>query len=185
MNYFHPERMPELPAPRRAAARRQLEELVVRSPRPRRRRRPAIIAAAAAVIVTISVAAGVIASQPVTNKNSARCYTVAKANAGHAYYTTATYAGKPGTKAQVRNARGVCAALFRIGVLRKGHRIVAQPARRKYPVPTLQVCVWHDGTAVVFPGPSDTCSILGLPRAAARRLSGSRRLRPGAVAPVP
>jgi hypothetical protein len=184
MNYFHPERMPSLPARRRAAARRQLEDMVVRSRRSRRRRRPVMIAAAAAVVVTISVAAGVIASQPVTNKSVARCYSVAKPDAGPAYYTTVKDAGKPGTKAQVRNARNECAALFQIGVLQQGHRIVANPARRSYPVPNLEVCVWHHGTAVVFPGPVGTCATLGLPRAAARRLSGSRRLRPGAAAPV-
>ena len=184
MNYFHPDRMPALPARRRAAARRQLEELVVRSRRPRRRRRPATIAAAAAVIVIISVAAGVIASQPVTDKTMARCYTVAKPNAGPAYYSTVVDAAKPGTKAQVRSAYDGCAALFKIGVLQQGHRMVAHPPRHRYPVPRLAVCVWHNGTAVVFPGPKGTCVRLGLHPAAARRSLGSRRLRPGAAASV-
>ena len=184
MNYFHPVRMPVLPAPRRAAARRQLEELVAHTRRSRRRRRPVMIAVAAAVIVSSSVAAGVIASQPVTNKAVARCFSVAQPNAGRAYYITVADAAKPGTKAQVSKARDGCAALFRIGVLQQGHRIVAHPAKPSYPVPNLEVCVWHGGTAVVFPGPAGTCATLGLPRAAARRLSGSRRLRPGAVAPV-
>jgi hypothetical protein len=185
MNYFHPERMPALPARRRDAARRQLEELVARSPRPRRRRRPVMIAVIAAVIVLISVAAGVIASAPVTDKTMARCFSVANPYAGAAYYTTVHDAGKPGTKAHVRNAHDACAALFRIGFLRPGRRI-ARPSRRpNYPVPRLAVCVWHHGEAVVFPGPPGTCVRLGLHPAAAGRLSGSRRPRPGAVAPVP
>ena len=185
MNYFHPVRMPVLPAPRRAAARRQLEELVAGSRRSRRRRRSVMIAVAAAAIVTISVAAAVIASQRVTDKMMARCYTVANSNAGPAYYTTVRDPAKPGTTAQVRSARDGCAALFQIGVLQQGHRLVSHPARRSYPVPRLAVCVWHDGTAVVFPGPLGTCVRLGLHPAAARRSLGSRRLRPGAVAPVP
>ena len=169
MNYFHPERMPALPARRRAAARRQLEELVVRSPRPRRRRRPVMIAVASAAIVIISVAAGVIASQPVTDRTMARCYSVADANAGPGYYTTVMAAGKPGTNALVRSARSGCAALFQIGVLQEGHRMASHPPRRSYPVPRLAVCVRHDGTAVVFPGPVGTCATLGLHQAAARR----------------
>jgi len=185
MNYFHPQRMPALPARRRAAARRQLEDVVVRSPRSRRRRRPVMIAGAAAIIVGISVAAGVIASQPVTDETMARCYTVANPDAGPAYYTTVREAGKPGTKAQVRSAHDGCAALFRIGFLRAGHRIVSHPPGHSYHVPKLAVCVSHDGTAVVFPGPLGTCASLGLHPAAARRSLGSRRLRPGAVAPVP
>src|SRR5262249_8899841 len=155
-------RMPALPARRRAAARRQLEELVVRSPRPRRRRRPVMIAAAAAVIVIISVAAGMIAAQPVTDRTMARCYTVAGAKAARAYYRTVRAAGKPGTRALVRSARDGCAALFRIGVLQQGRRMVSRPPSRSYHVPRLAVCVWHDGTAVVFPGPFGTCVRLGL-----------------------
>jgi hypothetical protein len=34
-------------------------------------------------------------------------------------------------------------------------------------VPRLAVCVWPDGTAVVFPGPLGTCASLGLHPAAA------------------
>jgi hypothetical protein len=178
MSYFHPERMPVLPASRREAARRQLEELVDRSARIRGRRGPAVIAAAAAIVVISSVAAGVIAYHPVTNKGLAFCFTIADPRLGPAYYATVADPSRPGTKGQVQSAHDGCAALFRIGMLRKGQRVHRPSRNRHFRVPPLAVCVWHGGTAVVFPGPSGTCASLGLHPAAARRLS---RLTPPAA----
>ena len=168
MTYFHPERIPALPARRREAARRQLEELVARSSRSRGRRGPLLIAAAAIVVVVSTGAAGLIAFSPVTNKALARCYTIADPNASAAYYLTIAEAGTPTTTAQVKSARQGCAALYQIGMLIQGRRVARPLAHRTYPVPKLAVCVGH-GAAWVFPGPPETCATLGLP-AAARRL---------------
>ena len=178
MSYFHPERMPVLPAPRREAARRQLEELVARSARIRGRRGPLTIAAAAAVVVISTFAAGVIAYHPVTDKGLARCFTIVKLGASPDYYATVADPGKPGTPGQVRDAHAGCAKLYRIGMLKKGQPVLPPTRNRSYPVPPLAICVWHDGTAAVFPGPPETCARLGLHPAAAGRLS---RLTPPAA----
>jgi len=53
MTYFHPERMPVLPARRRKAARLQLEELVRRTAKTPKRRPPVIVAAVIAIVLGI------------------------------------------------------------------------------------------------------------------------------------
>lgn len=168
MTYFHPERMPVLPARRRSAARLQLEEIVRRSARGRRRRPPAIVAAAI-VIVLISTGAAAFAaaaSAPVTNNHQALCFTVADTSG---FATTVAAAGKPGSQGEVKNAHGVCAALYREGYLRLGAtRINPRPKPGKRPVPRLVVCAWSDGSAAVFPGRKGTCARLDLPAAARR-----------------
>ncbi|HUZ56540.1 MAG TPA: hypothetical protein VMU94_28945 [Streptosporangiaceae bacterium] len=184
MSYFHPQRMPVLPARRRRAARQQLEQVVARSARSRARRHPAVIVAATAIVVLSSTgAAGVVAYEAVANRIQARCFTVDDVTSHD--FTLIAQASKPLTDAVVRNARGTCEALFRIGVLRKGHppgRLARRPGHHR--VPRLVVCVWPDQTAAVFPGGQGTCAKLGLP-AAARRQLGPRRLRPGTAAPIP
>jgi hypothetical protein len=161
-----------LPPHRRAAARRQLESIVAQ-PAGHHRRRLGIIAGAAAVAV-IGTGAGTavyLQSQPVTNKTSARCYTVASLAGGPNFQgPTIAHAAPPGGKAQVDNALSVCAALWRQGFLRPGSRGMAQPggATANHPVPPLVACTMPDGTAAVFPGNSHTCAHLGLPRAARR-----------------
>jgi hypothetical protein len=185
MSYFHPQRMPVLPARRRKAARQQLEQVVAQSARSRARRQPLAIVAATAIVVlsTGAAAAGVVAYHAVTDQAQARCFTVDDITSHD--YTQITEASKPLTKAAVDNARGTCEELFRIGVLRKGYppgRLVRRPGHHR--VPKLVVCVWTDQTAAVFPGGRGTCAKLGLP-AAARRQLGPRRLRSGTAAPIP
>jgi hypothetical protein len=185
MSYFHPQRMPVLPARRRKAARQQLEQVVTQSARSRARRRPAVVAVAAAIVVlgTGAATAGVVAYDAVANRAQARCFTVDDITSHN--YTLIAEANKPLTDAVVRNARSTCEALFRIGVLRKGHppgRLARRPGHHR--VPHLVVCVWPDQTAAVFPGGPGTCAKLGLP-AAARRQLGPHRLRPGTAAPIP
>ncbi|HEY7268664.1 MAG TPA: hypothetical protein VH951_02440, partial [Dehalococcoidia bacterium] len=134
MSYFHPERMPVLPARRRRAARLQLEEIVRRSARTPRRRPPVVIAAAIAfVLISTGAAAFAVAtSAPVTNKNLARCFTVADKSG---YYTTTAVAGEPGTQGQVKNARALCAGLYRKGYLKVGVSSTNQrPVRGARPV---------------------------------------------------
>lgn len=168
MSYFHPERIPALPARRRRAARLQLEEVVRRSARTPRRRPPLVVAAAIAIVLisTGAAAFAVATSAPVTNKHQARCFTVADTS-GH--YTTVAVAGTPGTQGQVKNAHALCAALYREGYLKKGAtRINTHPRRGTHPVPHLVVCTWRDGSAAVFPGGNGTCGRLDLPAAARR-----------------
>jgi hypothetical protein len=185
MSYFHPERMPALPARRRKAARQQLEQVVARSARSRARRHPAVIAAAIAIVVlsTGAATAGVVAYEAVTHHAQARCFTVDNVTSHD--FTLIAQASKPVTGAVAQNALGTCQALFRIGILRKGYAPV-RPSRRPghHRVPALVVCVWPDQTAAVFPGGRGTCAKVGLP-AAARRQLGPLRLRPGTAAPIP
>jgi hypothetical protein len=183
MTYFHPQRMPVLPARRRAAARRQLEELVASSARSagsgrqgrgRRRgigqrvRHPAVVAAIiTAIVLGTGVAAAVVAFRPVTNHSSVRCFSAPRWSG--AYYTTVAEPGKGLTRAAIRHARNVCAALFRQGVLKPGAK-VGRPARSpgRHHAPPLVVCVGSNGTAAVVPGRSapKTCGQLGLQPAA-------------------
>lgn len=168
MTYFHPERMPVLPARRRRAARLQLEEIVRRSARTPRRRPPIAVAAAIAIVaVSTGAAAFALAtSAPVTNKSQARCFTVADTSGAN---TEVAVAGKPGTQGQVKNAHALCAALYREGYLKEGARhLIAHPGRGRHPVPHLVICTWGDGSAAVFPGRKGTCARLDLPAAARR-----------------
>jgi hypothetical protein len=168
MSYFHPRQMPALPARRRKAARRQLEQMVARSAKSRRRVRPAAIAAGTSAIVLATGAAAIAAAvyQPVTNKTDARCFTMADTSG---FATVIAAASKPGTKGAVEKARHVCASLYRQGYLARGaQRINPRPRKGVHRVPPLQVCTWQDGTAAVFPGREGTCAKLGLPAAARR-----------------
>lgn len=168
MSYFHPERMPVLPARRRKAARLQLEELVRRSAQTRKRRTPAVVAAAIAVVLISSGAAAfaVAAYKPVTNTHIARCFTSASTTG---YATMIAVPGKPGTVGHVTNAHNQCASLYSHGYLRRGaRREIARPSKGPHPVPHLVVCTWNDGSAAVFPGKKGTCARLDLPAAARR-----------------
>jgi hypothetical protein len=168
MSYFHPERMPALPDRRRKAARLQLEQIVAGSAKRRRRAKPAAIMAGTAAIVLATGAAAIAAAvyQPVTDKTTARCFTVADTSG---FATEIAVPGKPGTKGAVQNARDICAALYRQGLLTRGaQRVNPRHSKGNHPVPALQVCTWTDGTAAVFPGPRGTCAKLNLPAAARR-----------------
>jgi hypothetical protein len=170
---FDPPSARALPATRLAAMRRELAAVVAAPPS--RRRRPLLIAASA-VVVAAGTSAGAYAyvarSQPVTDKNEARCYTVASLSDGPQSYTSLAQAtpvnsGKPG---QVTDALGDCASLWQQGFLHAGLRGAAMPIAApspgaENPVPPLVACVMPDGTAAVFPGTRATCATLGLPNA--------------------
>lgn len=170
MSYFHPERMPVLPDRRRKAARLQLEQIVAGSAKPGRGRRvkPAAIAAGTAAIVLATGVAAIAAVvyQPVTNRTEARCFTVADTSG---FATVIANPGKPGTKGTIKQAKRICASLYRQGYLTRGvPQMNRRPRNGVHHVPPLQVCTWQDGTAAVFPGPEGTCGKLGLPTAARR-----------------
>lgn len=159
-----------LPDYRRTAVRRQLEAEVNRS-----QRRGPLLIAASAVVVAAGTSAGAYAyvqhSQPVTDKNQARCYTVASLSAGPESFTTIAQATPAGSSrpAEVDNALSVCAALWRQGILHRGpqgaHGPTTPSRAGTSPVPPLAACVLPDGTAAVFPGTHSTCATLGLPNA--------------------
>ncbi len=167
MSYFHPQRMPVLPARRRKAARLQLEEMVRRSAQAPKRRPPVIVAAVIAIVLlsTGAAAFAMASHQPVTNKHLARCFTVADKSG---FYTTVAVAGTRRSVGRVINARAVCAALYRQGVLKLGATDVALPTKGRHPVPHLVPCIWPDKSAAVFPGRRGTCAKLDLPAAARR-----------------
>ena len=160
-----------LPEYRMAAMRRQLETVVSR----KSRRKPVFIAASA-VAVAAGTSAGAYAyvqhSEPVTDKDDARCYTVASLSAGPESFTTIAQAAGAGSSrpAQVDNALSVCAALWRQGILDPGpqgaHGRATPDPTGASRVPPLVACVLPDGTAAVFPGTRSTCATLGLPNAA-------------------
>jgi hypothetical protein len=167
MSYFHPQRMPVLPASRRAAARQQLEQIVAQSAKSRVRRHPTVIAVAATIVVlsTGAAAAGVVAYHAITDRTQARCFTVDSITSPD--FTMIAQAGKPLTKAVVDDALGTCRALFATGVLKSAHPVGPPPIKRgHHRPPHLVACAWPDGTAAIFPGHRGTCAKLGLPAAA-------------------
>jgi hypothetical protein len=94
-------------------------------------------------------------------------------------YTTVAVAGRPGSHAQVRDALGLCAALYRQGFLRVGGQGIDSRAdgRADHMVPRLVVCTMPDGTAAVFPGGEATCDKLGLPSTADSSAGSAYRSR--------
>ena len=140
MTYFHPERMPVLPARRREAARHQLEQVVVRTANARRR--PPVVIAAAIVILVLSTgaAAGAMAFHAITDQTTARCFTVPDRHAGNHFFTTITSASEPGTSAYVRDALHTCRGLFLAGQLIAGHRLVIAHWQRVSSAPALVAC---------------------------------------------
>jgi hypothetical protein len=167
MSYFHPQRMPVLPARRRRAARLQLEQVVAQSAKSGRRMKPAIIAAATAVVVlsTGAAAAGVVSDHAITDRTQARCFTVDSATSPD--FTMIAQASRPLTRAVVNDALTTCRALFATGVLKTGRHAALLPGKRGHDRPPhLVACVWPGGTAAIFPGHRGTCAKLGLPAAA-------------------
>jgi hypothetical protein len=157
-----------LPTARRYAARRQLEELVSRRGLFRRRRR--IVTGLVVVAIVGSGVAGItlLRSSPITDRSTARCYTVDSVGTGEDFVgTTIVASGIPGSPAQVDNAIAVCADFWRQGFLVAGKTgIQRRPASQSNPVPPLIACTLPDGRAAIFPGDQDTCAQLGLPLAA-------------------
>jgi hypothetical protein len=158
-----------LPAHRRHAARSQLEAIVAGHGARRRWTRGRVIVPVVVAIVlsTAAVSVAYLRFQPVTDKSTARCYTVASLAGGDSFSgTTIRPAGTPGSAAQVDNALGVCSDLWRQGFLRLGATSIQRPApNTTHEVPLLVACTLSNGTAGVFPGDASTCAKLGLPSA--------------------
>ena len=105
------------------------------------------------------------AYESVTDRTQARCYTVASLASDR--YVAIAEASDSISRAEVRNALDVCAALYRQGILQIGHRVdYSVHSRARYPVPPLTACTLPGGVAAVFPGSSGTCAKLGIPAVA-------------------
>lgn len=163
------------PEPRRSAVRSLLAETVGQArPRPSRRSfftRPAVVAVGAVALVGTGAAAAYSQlgpTAPVSDKSSARCYSVASYVPGGDFPGTTIAQPNSSTRAgEVSNAVDACAALWRAGILQPGARTaIVHPGKKTYAVPPLVGCVLPDGRAAVFPGSADSCSKLGLPEAA-------------------
>jgi hypothetical protein len=155
---------------RATEVRKLLEALVSDQPRAGRRRRLMPMMGGATVLLPAacaSVVTGDHASAPVTNTSWARCYTSASLAPAGAYKfigTTVTLTNVSGASARVTDALGVCAVLWRQGLLIRGKAGLGPRIGRDHRVPPLVACVMPDGIAAVFPGHARTCAALGLPR---------------------
>ena len=135
-----------------------------------RRRFPRIFSVVAAGVGLATLGAGAaaayVALRPahITNKQTARCYTVVTYTKGTVFPgTTVAQFGSDGNPGQVENAIDTCAALWRTGILERGVPVpVLRPAPGTHVVPRLVACVLPGGAAAIYPGPADTCVRLGL-----------------------
>jgi hypothetical protein len=128
----------------------------------------AVTATSLAVTSGAAVAAVYYGSRPITQRATARCYTVDSLAGGAAFTGTELAAvGRPGSRAEMSSALQVCAVLWQSGLLAPGAaralHVPLPPADRH--VPPLVVCTLPDGSAGVFPGEAATCQSLGLPQA--------------------
>jgi len=160
-----------MPESRRRALRGLMLDQVAASASPRRSRRRVVLAVAVAGGAVVAVLGGGVAysalsgSGPVTDHGTARCYTVPAYRAGGNHFpgTTVAMADSAAGQGTVTDAVGICAALWRAGILQSGSAgPLRNPAKATYPVPTLVQCVLPDGAAAVFPGATGLCVRLGL-----------------------
>jgi hypothetical protein len=163
----------ERPLPSGSAHERQLrlQEHVGRSLRSTGRRRRAvhatIVAAAASTVLVAGTAAAYVAfreaSTPVVDQT--RCYTRASLAGGDGFAGTTVGKARPAAGQRLDEAAvELCAPLWAQGILRLGSTQIGAPGAPAQPVPELTACVLDSGVAAVFPGPSDVCARLGLPR---------------------
>jgi hypothetical protein len=158
-----------MPESRRRALRGFMLDQVAASAPSRRSRRPVVLAVVVGAVVAVlggGVAYSALSgSGPVTDHGTARCYTVAAYSAGGNHFpgTTVAMADSAAGHGAVTDAVGVCAALWRAGILQSGSaEPLRNPAKAIYPVPALAQCVLSDGSAAVFPGATGLCARLGL-----------------------
>lgn len=146
----------------RLALQRELMNLSTKPPR----RRVSRVAMGAIVFLALTGGAAAAAAyahfRPITNTDTAHCYTLPRVGKNG---TTVAVAGRLGSREQVVNALGTCGMLWRDGFLAKGvpHIIRVTETTTVHPVPNLVVCTMPNGTAGVFPGTSSTCASLKLP----------------------
>jgi hypothetical protein len=154
----------EFPEHRRDAVREMLTLAAANAPRRRSKRARLVVTAAASLVLVAGgsvVAYSQISSAPVTDNDSARCYTSAVQYRPGDEFPGTTVVRADGS--EVASALSVCTDLWRQGFLKLGD---PEPVRDTNPliehaVPVLVVCTLPDGRAAVFPGPV-SCADLGL-----------------------
>lgn len=161
---------------RRAAIRRLLVQLPVRSGSTNRRfrRRQIAIVAVPALAATILLTAGAIAvtQANVTNRDEVMCAARAERNIWGAIPGTQAVLGagslgeSDGGPIAISDPVSLCADLWAQHVLDAGtpSGTFAGPADGtfSYPVPELVECVMGNGAAAVVPGGPEVCQVLGL-----------------------
>lgn len=170
----------DYPKAHREATHQLLLDTVAASTASSGRRRFSRVAVTAAAVTAIlvagtgtAVAYHFLASAPVTDTQTARCYSRASTDFGSSFPgTTVDSVGTRAVSGQngplgVRAPISVCAYLWEIGAVHPGAQThpnpSATPPANDVPVPHLVGCVLPDGSAAVFPGPDGTCEKLGLP----------------------
>jgi hypothetical protein len=100
--------------------------------------------------------------RPVTNFNTAHCYSLPTEGTSG---TTIAVAGPLGSPNQVTNAIATCGMLWQDGFLQAGVSQIVRVtvATTLHQIPNLVECTMPDGTDGVFPGPATLCKTLGLP----------------------
>jgi len=158
----------ELSEQRRAQIFQAISAETASIPVGRARRRVAITAGVAVGLTALGTGAAAavdkLQARPVSNTQTARCYSEAALGHGGDFPgTSISQAGTSRGPAQVRDALDVCASLWATGILQAGNpSVVNHPAAGPHVVPSLVACTMRDGTAAIFPGSSDTCIRLGL-----------------------
>ncbi|MEV0392165.1 hypothetical protein [Polymorphospora rubra] len=168
---------PQRPMPAvRAQARQVRIEQYATPPTPARRKerltRALVIATAASTVLIGGTATAYVAFRPASTpvEDQTRCYTKESLDGGDSdfYGTTVGKAHAADGSRAAAAAVDLCAALWQQGLLELGSKQVSEPGTgsTNRPVPPLVACTLDNGLAAVFPGDSDTCSRLGLPRLA-------------------
>jgi len=148
------------------SAETEVGNLMARAKTSRRRRRRLLligVGSAALVATGTGLAAARIwfGSEPVTNHDTAKCYSKISSDFGSHFPggTVAAPKSTAGGGGQVVAPVRACANAWEMGVIQGISPALAKPP---YPVPHLVACVLPDGTAAVFPGPAGTCQKLQL-----------------------
>lgn len=138
----------------------------------RRTARYVALIAGASTLLIGSTAAAYVAFRPATVPiaDEVRCYSKASLEGGDQdfYGTTVTHAKAPDGTRNAGTAVESCSALWRQALMRLDDKQVGGPdtGRFDHPVPPLVACTLDNGIAAVFPGDTQTCARLGLPRLA-------------------
>jgi hypothetical protein len=113
-------------------------------------------------------------SSPAAPTGMVRCYSLDRTSVDSHQYTDTSMAAAAGTSATdpsgtVTAAIEACSALWQIGLVQPGAIVPeAAASQTTHTVPDLVACVLPGGQAAVFPGDTQTCHRLGLPRLADR-----------------
>lgn len=163
----------ELPAPRpfpvrrRTSSRLALERAVASRDRYRWNRPSGALSAGMGVLATTGAVGAYMAFAPVSDTSRVRCYTTTNLGSDDDYQgTDAAIANSDpdsSSPVEVTDPVGLCASLWRSGVLVADQGQPGAPAAGTRTVPELVACTLPDGVAAVFPGGAGTCERVGLP----------------------